>query len=137
MFVVDTNIIAPLYVRGADSDVVKELHARDQTWRTDPFALIEFSNVLASYQRSGYITKALAKQCLTDAQAFLRPHYLAVTHDAALEMAIRFRITAYDGRFLALADQLGSRLVTQDTKLRAAAPALTQSLTEALRKEPQ
>ncbi|MEP6686542.1 MAG: type II toxin-antitoxin system VapC family toxin [Verrucomicrobiota bacterium] len=132
MFVVDTNIIAPLYVKGADSDVVKRLHARDQVWRTDPFALIEFSNVLANYERAGYLTKALAKQCLSDAQAFLRPHYLAVTHDAALEMAIRFRITGYDGRFLALAEQLGSRLVTQDAKLRAAAPRLTQSLSEAL-----
>jgi predicted nucleic acid-binding protein len=47
-------------------------------------------------------------------------------------MAIRYRITAYDGRFLAVADQLGSRLVTEDTKLRAAAPALTQSLEEAI-----
>ena len=132
MIVVDTNIIAALYVRGADTDSVKQLHARDQIWRTDPFALVEFTNVLASYERAGYLTKAVARQCLTDAQAFLRPHYLAVTNHAALEMAIRFRITAYDGRFLALADQLGRRLVTEDAKLRAAAPGLTQSLKEAL-----
>ena len=132
MFVVDTNIIAPLFVKGADSDAVKRLHAHDQVWRTDPFALIEFSNVLANYERAGYLTRALAKQCLGEAQTFLRPHYLAVTHQAALEMAIRFRTTGYDGRFLALADQLGSRLVTQDKELRAAAPRLTQSLSEAL-----
>ena|SRR5919197_1163939 len=132
MFVVDTNIIAPLYVRGRDSDAVKQLHMRDQVWRTDPFALVEFSNVLASYERARYLTKAVAKACLAEAEGFLRPHYFAVTHDAALEMAVRYRITAYDGRFLALADQLGSRLVTEDAKLRAMAPALTQSLNEAL-----
>ncbi len=132
MFVVDTNIIAALYVRGRYSDAVKQLHGRDQVWRTDPFALIEFSNVLASYERARYLTKAVAKECLAEAQSFLRPNYFAVTHDAALEMAIRYRITAYDGRFLALADQLGSRLVTEDAKLRASAPALTQSLADAL-----
>jgi predicted nucleic acid-binding protein len=41
-------------------------------------------------------------------------------------------VTAYDARFLALAHRLGIRLVTQDAKLRSAAPALTQSLAEAL-----
>ena len=132
MFVVDTNIIAALYVRGSYSEAVKQLHGRDQVWRTDPFALIEFSNILATYERARYLTKALAKARLADAQGFLRPHYFAVTHDAALRMAIRYRITAYDGRFLALADQLGSRLVTENARLRAAAPALTQSLSEAL-----
>lgn len=132
MFVVDTNIIAALYVRGAYSEPVKRLHARDQVWRTDPFALIEFSNVLATYERARYLTENVAKQCLADAQDFLRPHYFVVRHDAALAMAIRFRITAYDGRFLALADQLGSPLVTEDAKLRSAAPKLTQSLAEAL-----
>lgn len=132
MFVVDTNIIAALYVRGRYSDAVKQLHERDQVWRTDPFALVEFSNVLASYERARYLTKAVAKNCLAEAQSFLRPYYFAVTHDAALEMAIRYRITAYDGRFLALADQLASRLVTEDAKLRAAAPALTQSVEEAI-----
>jgi predicted nucleic acid-binding protein len=132
MFVVDTNIIAALYVRGSYSEAVKQLHGRDQVWRTDPFALIEFSNILATYERARYLTKALAKERLADAQGFLRPHYFAVTHDAALGMAIRYRITAYDGRFLALADQLGSRLVTEDARLRAVAPALTQSLSEAL-----
>ena len=132
MFVVDTNIIAALYVKGSYSEAVKQLHDRDQVWRTDPFALIELSNILATYERARYLTKALAKERLVDAQDFLRPHYFAVTHDAALEMAIRYRTTAYDARFLALADQLGHRLVTEDAKLRAAAPALTQSVSEAL-----
>src|ERR1041384_2069623 len=132
MFVVDTNIIAALYVRGAYSEAVQRLHARDQVWRTDPFALIEFSNVLASYERARYLTAASARLCLADAEDFLRPHYFVVPHDAALAMAIRYGITAYDGRFLALAHQLDSRLVTEDAKLRTAAPKLTQSIAEAL-----
>jgi predicted nucleic acid-binding protein len=132
MFVVDTNIIAPLYIRAAATDAVKKLRDRDDVWRTDPFALIEFSNVLATYERARYLTAAMTQECLAQAESFLQPHYFSVTHEAALELAIRHRLTAYDGRFLALAQQLGARLVTEDVKLRAAAPALTQSLAEAL-----
>ena len=132
MLLVDTNIIAPLFVRSALSDAVQALHERDNVWQTEPLALIEFSNVLATYERARYVTAAMARECLGRAEAFLQPHLFSVTHEAALKVALRHRITAYDARSLALADQLGSRLITEDARLRAAAPALTQSLAEAL-----
>jgi len=132
MVLVDTNIIAPLYVRSARTEAVEELVARDAVWRTEPLALSELSNVLITYERSRYITAAPARDCLNRAAAFLQPHFFRVSHQAALEAALDYRVTAYDARFLALADQLGSRLVTEDARLRAAAPALTQSLAEVL-----
>ena len=132
MVLVDTNVIAPLYVRSARSKAVAELFARDSLWRTEPLALIELSNVLISYERASYITAATARECLSRAAAFLQPHFFRVTHEAALDAALRYRVTAYDGRFLAVAQQLGTRLVTEDSKLHSAAPALTQSLAEAL-----
>ena len=128
----DTNIIAPLYVRSARTDAVTKLFAQDQIWRTEPLALIELSNVLITYERARYITAATARDCLDRAASFLQPNLFRVTHQAALDAALRYGTTAYDGRFLALANQLGRRLVTEDAKLRAAAPALTQSLVEAL-----
>jgi predicted nucleic acid-binding protein len=105
MLVVDTSVIVPLYVRAAGTDAVRTLRQRDTIWRTDPFALIEFTNVLATYERAGYLTKAMAKECLAQAQTFLRPHYFTVTHETALELAIHHRLTAYDGRFLAVGQQ--------------------------------
>jgi len=132
MVLVDTNVIAPLYVRSARTEAVEELFARDAVWRTEPLALIELSNMLITYERSRYITAATARDCLNRAAAFLQPHLFRVSHQAALEAALDYRVTAYDARFLALADQLGIRLITEDARLRAAAPALTQSLAEAL-----
>ena len=132
MLLVDTNIIAPLYLRSARSQAVTELFARDAVWRTEPLALIELSNLLITYERARYITAATARDCLNRAAAFLQPHLFRVSHQAALDAALRYRTTASDARFLALAGQLGIRLVTEDAKLRAAAPALTQSLAEAL-----
>ena len=132
MILVDTNVIAPLYVRSARSEAAAELFARDSLWRTEPLALIELSNVLISYERTHYITAVMARECLNRATAFLQPHFFRVTHQAALDAALRYRVTAYDARFLALAQELGRPLVTEDGKLRAAAPKLTQSLAEAL-----
>jgi len=47
-------------------------------------------------------------------------------------MATDLRISAYDGRFIAAAKQMGSKLVTEDAKLRAAAPAWTLSLDDVI-----
>ena len=132
MLVVDTNIIAPLYVRCADTERVLELHRSDSLWRTDPLALIEFSNILATYQRARYLTTRQARVCLVKAEQLLRPHYVHLTHETALNIALRYGVTTYDARFLAVALHLNTKLVTEDNKLRAAAPALTQSLAEAL-----
>jgi predicted nucleic acid-binding protein len=132
MLLVDTNIIAPLYVRSARSPAVAELFAHDSVWRTEPLALIELSNVLINYERARYITAATARDCLNRAAAFLQPHLFRVSHQAALDAALQYGTTAYDGRFLALAQRLRLRLVTEDARLRAAAPALTQSLAEAV-----
>jgi len=132
MLLVDTNLIVPLYVRTAHSDAARKLLAFDGLWRTEPLALIEFSNVLATYQRSRYITAEAARDCLTRAEIWLRPLLFSIGHDAALDLAMRYKVTAHDARFLALAQEARARLVTEDARLRAAAPALTQSLAEAL-----
>ena len=132
MVLVDTNVIASLYVRSARTEAVEELFARDAVWRTEPLALIELSNMLITYEGSRYITAATARDCLNRAAAFLQPHFFRVSHQAALEAALDYGVTACDARFLALADQLGIRLITEDARLRAAAPALTQSLAEVL-----
>ena len=50
MLLVDTNIIASLYVRSAHTNAVEELFAHDAVWRTEPLALIELSNVLIAYE---------------------------------------------------------------------------------------
>ncbi len=130
MILVDTNIIAPLYVRSARSDAVTELFTRDAVWRTEPLALIELSNVLITYERARYITATTARDCLSRAAAFLQPQLFRVSHQAALEAALDYRVTAYDARFLALADNSGAAWSPKTPD--CAAPALTQSLAEAL-----
>jgi predicted nucleic acid-binding protein len=131
MVVVDTNILAYLLIAGDHTKEAQALFARDAEWKSEAFVLIEFSNILATYERTGGLTRSQAEHLLNEAE--IRIHSLvSLPHIAALRTAQQFTVSAYDARFLATAEKLGTRLVTEDTKLRAAAPTLTQSLAEAL-----
>ncbi len=131
MVVIDTNVMAFLLIEGDRTKEAQSLFARDADWRSEAFLMIEFSNVLATYQRTGALSRSRAESLLAEAQRRIRG-LVNVPHARALQAAERFAVSAYDARFLAAAQSLGGRLVTEDVKLRAAAPALTRSLAEAL-----
>ena len=132
MLLVDTNVVAYLLIHGHHTAAAQQLSTRDSDWRSEAFLLVEFTNILASSIARKRMTVPLARDFLAKTAALFDGKLGRVTHEAALAAAIRFKVTAYDARFLALAQQVGARLITEDAKLRAAAPALTQSLAEAL-----
>ena len=131
MVVVDTNVLAYLLVEGDRTKEAQALFARDSDWRSEAFLLVEFSNVLATYRRMGALSGQQTESLLAEAARRMR-ELLNVPNLQALRCAERFAVSAYDARFLAVADTLGAKLVTEDTKLRAAAPALTRSIAQAL-----
>ncbi|MEO7724532.1 MAG: type II toxin-antitoxin system VapC family toxin [Chthoniobacterales bacterium] len=133
MQLVDTNIVAYLLIDGDHTAAALELRRRDSDWRSESFLLVEFTNVLASSIASKRMTLSQARDFLTAAVTLLDGRLGRLSHLSVLEASVRYRVSAYDGRFLALAERLGLPLVTEDAKLRRAAPALTQSLDEALR----
>jgi predicted nucleic acid-binding protein len=53
MVVVDTNILAYLLIAGDRTREAQALYGRDSDWKSEAFLLVEFSNILASYQRLG------------------------------------------------------------------------------------
>ena len=132
MQIVDTNIVAYLLIDGDHSAAALELRRRDSNWRSESFLLVEFTNVLASSIASKRMTLSQARDFLTEAVTLLDGRLGRLPHFSMLEASVRYQVSAYDARFLALAQQLGLPLVTEDAKLRRAAPNLTQSLDEAL-----
>lgn len=132
MILVDTNVVAYLLMEGDHTKAAQQLRARDADWRSEAFLLVEFTNVLASSIATKRMTLSLAGVFLAKATTLFEGKLGRVPHASVLAMAARHRVSAYDARFLVLADQLGRRLVTEDRKLRAAAPVLTQSISEAL-----
>lgn len=131
MVVVDTNVLAYLLIAGDRTRDAQALLSRDPDWRSEAFLLVEFSNLLASYERSGALGRSQAQGLLAAAESSMRS-LVNVPHARALRVAAELSVSGYDARFIAAAQILGTRLVTEDAKLRAAAPALTLSLTDAL-----
>lgn len=132
MVVVDTNVLASLLVQGPFSEQARALYVADPDWRSDAFVMIELTNVLATQIR-------LRDMPLTDALDLLRrgaalmEHGLVEVADAeALTLAGQRGISAYDARYLVVAQRLQTRLVTEDARLRKATPDLACSIADAL-----
>lgn len=132
MVLIDTNVAVSLWIDNDWTDNARCLLVHDPEWRTEPYALIELSNVFATYVRHKLLAREDAVTRLEEAEALFAAGLFRVAHRQALDIAIHYRISAYDARFLAAARSLGAKLVTEDAKLRQAAPTLTQSLAEAL-----
>lgn len=132
MVLIDTNIAVSLWVENDWTHAARRLLEKDWDWRTESFALIEFANVMATYVRMGLTSEREALARLDEAEAFLSPGLTIVNHRQALIVAITYKVSIYDARFLMAARELGAKLVTEDATLRRAAPELTQSLKDAL-----
>ncbi|MHB8744679.1 MAG: type II toxin-antitoxin system VapC family toxin [Sulfuricaulis sp.] len=132
MIVVDTNILVPLFINGPRTGDAAKLLKLDREWCTEPYALVELINVFATYMRAKLLAVEAAHRHLDEAETLLTPHLHRIPNKTVLDCAMRYKISAYDAHFLAVADAKGQRLITEDAKLRAAAPRLTRSLDEAL-----
>ena len=130
MVIVDTNVLAYLLIDGDHTAKAQQLYRKDAQWTSEAFVFVEFSNILATYERLGEFAPDEADRLLNEAEARVRGA-ANVPAMVALHFARRYSVSAYDARFLAAAETLGGKLVTEDAKLRSAAPALTQSLAEA------
>ena len=132
MLLVDTNIVVYLLIDGDHTAAAQELRRRDPDWRSEALLMVEFTNVLAASVAAKRMNLKLAQRFLVEAWYLLSGKLARIPHVAVLATAAQYRVSTYDARFLTLAQQLGTPLVTEDAKLRTAAPTLTQSLVEAL-----
>ena len=131
MVVVDTNVLGYLLLEGEQTPHARALLAQDADWRSESFVMVEMTNVLAVMRVRGMPLRD-ATIVLANAQIVIQPGLEVADHAQVLELAARRKISACDARFVAIARDLGTRLVTEDAKLRRAAPELTQSIAEAL-----
>ncbi|MFN2509084.1 MAG: type II toxin-antitoxin system VapC family toxin [Chthoniobacterales bacterium] len=108
MVLIDTNVLAYLLIEGEKTEATQRLRKRDPDWRSEGFIMVEFTNVLASYVAARRLSLALASELLHSADALLQGKLGRIPHAQVLTTAARLRVTAYDARFLVLAQQLGT-----------------------------
>ena len=132
MVTVDANIVLPLVVETDNTEMAKQLFARDFHWVSEAFVMIELSNILATFERVGRISRQNAIAALRLGREIIDSNTVEVDHEDVLEVAMRYKITGYDARYIAVVEQLGTQLITEDKRLRKAVPRLTISLAESL-----
>ena len=132
MVLVDTNVLAILFLVGPSTDAARALLDQDDDWRSEAYTLIELSNVLTTSIRVRGLALARAQSVFREAQALIDARLVVVAHADAIAFAHKYQTSAYDARFLVAARDLGVKLVTEDSRLRRSAPALTQSIDQAL-----
>ena len=117
MIVVDSNILAYLYLPGDRTAAAEALLEQDPEWAAPTLWRSEFRNILAGYMRRKTVTFDQACSLQREAESLLAGAEFAVDSSAVLELVRDSDCSAYDCEFIALAIQLNTKLVTVDKKL--------------------
>lgn len=130
MIVVDSNVLAYLYLPGEYTTVAEALLEHDPDWAAPVLWRSEFRNILAGYMRRGKLTfeQAHALQC--EAEDLLGGAEYEADSRSVLELVRDSECSAYDCEFVALAMKLGTKLVTMDGKVLRAFPGVAVALAE-------
>ena len=117
MIVVDTNILAYLYLPGDFTQQAEALLAQDADWVAPTLWRSEFRNILAGFMRRGTLTFEQAYAIQREAEALLSGREYEMDSYDVLALVRKSDCSAYDCEFVALAVRLGIRLVTMDKKV--------------------
>jgi predicted nucleic acid-binding protein len=123
VIVVDTNVLVYLLLPGEHTEQAERVLHRDPVWAAPLLWRSEFRNVLAVYMRQGRLSLDQALQFMDNAEILLQGREYTVSSVRVLSLVAGTRCSAYDGEFVALAQDLGLSLVTSDARLLAEFPA--------------
>lgn len=128
MIVVDTNVIAYLYLPGAQTEAAAELCRSDPEWIAPLIWRSELRNVLVTQLRQGWLELAAAQAIQAAAEELLSGREFAVDSAEVLRLAAESGCSAYDCEFVVLAEYLDLPLVSADRKLAQCFPARVRRL---------
>ena len=131
MIVVDTNVIAYLWLPGGFTARAEALVARDPDWAAPLLWRSEFRSVLAGSLRRGDVDLDTANRLADRAETHLRGREFAVGSAEVLAKVADSRCSAYDCEFVVLAEELGVPLVTTDRRILADFPRTAIALSDA------
>jgi predicted nucleic acid-binding protein len=117
MIVVDTNVIAYLYLTGEYSPLSEKALRKDPDWTAPLLWRSEFRNVLASYLRKRILSLEEANRIMEEASMLMHDGEYEVTSLQVLSLASTSACSAYDCEFIALAQDLQAPLVTVDKQI--------------------
>ena len=128
MIVVDTNVLAYLYLPGEHTAAAEALLVRDAEWAAPILWRSEFRNILAGCIRRSIVSFEQALSLQHEAESLLAGCEFEVESRSVLELVRDSDCSAYDCEFIALAMKLDTKLYTMDKKLLKAFPTRALSI---------
>ena len=122
MTVVDTNVVAYLWLPGEFTTAAERLLADDAEWAVPLLWRSEFRSVLAGAHKRRTLSLPRANEIAATAELQLRGREFSVDTAHVLSLARQSGCSTYDCEFVALAHDLGVRLVTNDAAVLRAFP---------------
>ncbi len=115
MIVVDTNIIAYLWIPGDHTSLAEQALEKDEQWVAPFLWRSEFRNVLTGFIRRGNISLNKALTLMVQTEEQMRGAEYHVSSLDVMRLVKKSRCSAYDCEFVALAEQMGLQLMTTDS----------------------
>lgn len=128
MIVVDTNIIASLYLPCVFTEQVERLLLAEMAWASPYLWRSEFRNILAGVLRRGQVTAQQALHLQHEAESLMAGLEYDVSSTEVLNLVHVSDCSAYDCEFVALAMRLQTPLITMDKHILRAFPEVARSL---------
>ena len=132
MIIADTNIISYLLLPTIYTDSVEKLYEIDPDWSAPILWKSEFRNVMALYLRKKIITLDKAMQLQDVAESIILQNEYDISSSQVLALIDKSDCSAYDCEFIALANHLDTKLVTQDKKILREFPSTAISVSDFL-----
>jgi predicted nucleic acid-binding protein len=131
MIVVDSNVLAYLYLTTEQTSDAEALLVKEPDWAAPLLWRSEFRNILTGYLRRKTITFEQMLDLQTEAESLMNGCEFEVDSRAVLALVRDSDCSSYDCEFIALAKSLQTHLVTADKKLLRSFPQHAISLSAA------
>ena len=117
MIVVDTSVIASIWVPNDMEELAYKVLRKDPDWVAPLLWRSELRNVLALYLRKNILKLSTILQSIQEAEQLMESHAYEVNSIQVLQLVQNSSCSSYDCEFVALADDLGVKLVSFDRQV--------------------
>lgn len=132
MIVVDTNVVAYLWLPGDMTAAAEQVLRQDAEWAVPLLWRSEFRSILIGAVRHKTVSIGRATAIAAAAEDHLQHSEFAVDSARVLALADSSGCSAYDSEFVSLATDLGVRLITNNRAIIKAFPAVAIPLPQFL-----
>lgn len=130
MIVVDSNVLAARNMEHNKSSLAEQVERIDPIWIVPPLWRYEFQNILTKAIWAKRLTIDRAVETWRQVVSLMAENEHVPSAEKVIDLAGRYRITAYDANFISLAMEMEVLCVTEDGELHDKFPGKALSMEE-------